>query len=344
MCTDCNSTTLPSGVQGDNGWSPVLSAVSVECEGVSEVLQLVSWIGGTGVKPFYQTNEMTDAWLLANPIYISSTGFTTDPCEGSNIKGDTGPIGPTGDSGPKGDTGDQGDEGPMGPQGLPGCSPNINITAQVEGEEEPYDVTITKDVEDPCNPSYEFTFPSDIFTDYISKYIDTNITPYVDSLINESWTTVNITDLTPILFINSNYGGQLLYIPGPSDKLDISYKKIGNVAFLSFDLIATIQNTNTTTILSSEIRLDLASYLSCLSGVDGTYVLKANPGYGNNFNGRYDGGNICYTSPGSYLWLSGSNVKGSGIQFCANNATPPNGVAIGFNQIRATGQIFYNYA
>lgn len=128
MCTDCNSVTLPSGINGDNGWSPELSAVSTECGDGTSVLRLIKWIGGTGSKPFFNSNEMTDSWLSTNPIYISSTGFVTNECDATNIKGDDGvglpgpqgPIGLTGPAGPQGSPGLNGLPGPTGPQGLQG--------------------------------------------------------------------------------------------------------------------------------------------------------------------------------------------------------------------------------
>ena len=163
MCKDCNSTTLPSGIDGYNGWSPVLSVITTECDETVKVLQLIKWTGGTGNKPFYGVDEMTDSWLASNPIYIGPTGFVTNPCDGSNISGgpgivgpqgpqgiqgiqgiagppgDTGPIGPAGPTGSTGATGATGAQGPIGltgptgPQGLTGPAGNdavINVRTQ----------------------------------------------------------------------------------------------------------------------------------------------------------------------------------------------------------------------
>lgn len=94
MCTDCNSTTLPEGIAGNNGYSPKLAVVTVTCDTVEhEILQLVSWVGGSGTRPFYLTNEMTDAWLTANPIYLSSTGWTLSGCAATFIEGTDGIYG-----------------------------------------------------------------------------------------------------------------------------------------------------------------------------------------------------------------------------------------------------------
>lgn len=91
MCTDCNSTTLPEGIAGDNGWSPKLAVVTVTCDTVEhEILKLVSWVGGSGTRPFYLTNEMTDTWLTANPVYLSSTGWTLSGCAATFIEGTDG--------------------------------------------------------------------------------------------------------------------------------------------------------------------------------------------------------------------------------------------------------------
>ena len=100
MCTDCNSTTLPEGIAGENGWSPKLAVVTVTCDTVEhQILKLVSWVGGSGTRPFYLTNEMTDAWLTANPIYLSSTGWTLSGCAATFIEGTDGADGADGADG-----------------------------------------------------------------------------------------------------------------------------------------------------------------------------------------------------------------------------------------------------
>lgn len=120
MCTDCNSVTLPSGINGDNGWSPELSLVSADCEGPISIIRLIKWIGGTGSKPFFGANEMTDSWLDTNPIYIGTTGFVTDPCDATNVNGSAGSVGPQGPIGPQGATGPQGPAGLNGTNGVDG--------------------------------------------------------------------------------------------------------------------------------------------------------------------------------------------------------------------------------
>lgn len=120
MCTDCNSVTLPSGINGDNGWSPELSLVSADCEGPISIIRLIKWIGGTGSKPFFGANEMTDSWLATNLIYIGTTGFVTDPCDATNVNGSAGSVGPQGPIGPQGATGPQGPAGLNGTNGVDG--------------------------------------------------------------------------------------------------------------------------------------------------------------------------------------------------------------------------------
>ncbi len=337
MCTDCNSTTLPSGVDGDNGWSPVLSAISVECEGITEVLQLTSWIGGTGTKPFYGAFEMTDAWLLANPIYIGTTGFVTNPCEASNIGGTEGTPGPEGPEGPQGDPGPQGEQGDMGPQGEPGCSPNMTINAEITGSEVPYEVTVVKCFDcDPCEPEYTFQFPYSMITDYVDTYAGDVFTPAIntaiDNAVNTDWESksYNALEIFPKLFINPSTD-LTPTAPLSSPVLTIRRKLLGNnLGLLTFTLGIVITNTNPTTQHSASLRFDLTPYLSGIIDTSwGTYTLQSSHGILNN--GEGNGGNVCTIEAGSYLWLYGSNVNSGVIQFLPGY---PNG-------INATGQIFY---
>lgn len=344
MCTDCNSTTLPSGVDGDNGWSPVLSAISVECEGITEVLQLTSWIGGTGTKPFYGAFEMTDAWLLANPIYIGTTGFVTNPCEASNIGGTEGTPGPEGPEGPQGDPGPQGEQGDMGPQGEPGCSPNMTINAEITGSEVPYEVNVVKCFDcPPCEPEYTFQFPYSMITDYVDTYAGDVFTPAIntaiDNAVNTDWNYEYIYLNGSNFLVNYTYGGDLSLNTTYAPYIEIFYKTLGNkMGFLTFKAVITITNMNTTTIYDSQLRIDLDPYINNFDSVWGTYNLSSN--YGQANNGKWDGGNTCYTQSNSYLWLSGSYNLNSGIQFLPNCMGP--GCAItGLNTITATGQLFY---
>lgn len=340
MCTDCNSTTLPSGVNGDNGWSPVLAVVEIECEEFLQVLQLTSWIGGTGNKPFYQSNEMTDAWLLVNPIYIGTNGFVTNPCDASNVKGDKGDTGDTGPIGPEGPPGDIGETGPPGPNGNNGCDPEIIITAQIETSKT-YEINVTQDLSNPCAPQYTFDFPKEIITDTIDDSINDTVVPYidnyVDNLINNNWKSHSIANVAPILLIKNTHGGSLSLFPS-SNRIDMRVKKIGNnLELLTFTMQFLIQNSNLTTTYASELRLDLSSYdVNVSSNICwGSYTL--NSSYGNANNSKWDGGNVCYLTNNGYLHLSGSNQLNSGIQFLPTNSLPP----LGVNTIKATGQIFY---
>lgn len=60
--------------RGVDGWTPVIGTKAV---GDKEFLEIKDWVGGEGDKPEY-------------PVYVSNTGFTTDPNLATNIKGKKG--------------------------------------------------------------------------------------------------------------------------------------------------------------------------------------------------------------------------------------------------------------
>lgn len=146
-CNGCDEI-ITTGNQGYDGWSPVL-ALSEDCAG-KIVHRLISWIDGTGTKPDYNSNIMTDAWLLANPIYLSASGFTQDCDEAINLQPSNGTNGTNGTN------------GEQGPPGEDGCTPDISFTANV-GEERPVDCNVTG-VIDGCTSSWNINFPEEIFT------------------------------------------------------------------------------------------------------------------------------------------------------------------------------------
>lgn len=78
--------TGATGSQGFSGWSPVLSIVA---RGSDQVLQVVNW---TNPNPS-ATNKPSF------PVYISSTGFTTNIADAVNIKGANGNNGTNGTNG-----------------------------------------------------------------------------------------------------------------------------------------------------------------------------------------------------------------------------------------------------
>ena len=107
-CNGCDEI-IQVGNSGTDGWSPILALVESTCDAANvTVHQLVSWEGGTGTRPIYSGNIMTDAWLAANPIYLGSAGFVTDICEATNLQpadGENGATGATGEAGPAGGSG-----------------------------------------------------------------------------------------------------------------------------------------------------------------------------------------------------------------------------------------------
>ena len=100
--TGATGATGATGSQGFSGWSPVLSIVA---RGTEEVLQVVNW---TNPNPS-ATNKPSF------PVYISSTGFTTNIADAINIKGATGLQGL------------QGIQGTNGTNGVNGWSPVITL-------------------------------------------------------------------------------------------------------------------------------------------------------------------------------------------------------------------------
>ena len=96
-CTDCNDVDINTGSDGYNGWSPILALVESTCSGDDvTVHRLISWTGGTGTRPEYLGNIMTDPFLLTTPIYLGSSGFVTNICSATNLKPADGTAGAPG--------------------------------------------------------------------------------------------------------------------------------------------------------------------------------------------------------------------------------------------------------
>jgi len=177
MC-DCSEIEINTGSDGFNGWSPVLALIETTCDEEDIVVhQLISWIGGTSTKPEFDGNIMTDAWLLANPIYLTEDGFTEDVCEATDLKPADGSTGTTGATGATGAQGEDGD---------PGCDPDITITAQVEGSES-YEVTVTQGGTT-CSPTYDLEFPIEIFTD------NPDLTTAIETAVEEALEVTETSD------------------------------------------------------------------------------------------------------------------------------------------------------
>jgi hypothetical protein len=85
-CNGCDEI-VQVGNQGTDGWSPILALVESTCSGDDvTVHRLIRWTDGTGTFPDYNSNIMTDQWLIDNPIYLGSTGLVDDICDATNLK------------------------------------------------------------------------------------------------------------------------------------------------------------------------------------------------------------------------------------------------------------------
>lgn len=76
----CESVAIPSGQDGDNGWSPQFAVVT---DDQRRVLQVSGWTGGTGTEP-------------ASGLYVGATGMVSDIADAINIRGASGADGATG--------------------------------------------------------------------------------------------------------------------------------------------------------------------------------------------------------------------------------------------------------
>lgn len=216
MCIDCGSDIILNA-PGSNGWSPILALVEGTCDGDPiTVHQLVSWQDGSGTRPIYSGNIMTDAWLAAHPIYLGSAGLVTDICAATNLIGGSGSAGTPGGTGPE------------GPEGPAGCSPiaelNFEFTNGGETLSPPVDVVVTVDDTEPCNPIYDVSIDArDLFTnnDLITALVGTTtFTDYINNLLGSSIGGINginssptISDTgTPDVFWYGNIGiGNLIF-------------------------------------------------------------------------------------------------------------------------------------
>jgi hypothetical protein len=227
MCTNCNDIEINTVTDGYNGWSPELG-VSTDCTGKS-VIRLISWIPGSGDKPSFNGNIMTDQYLIDNPIYLGVNGFTDACDEATDITGDDGAAGTTGP------TGEQGNDGAPGTNG---CNPNITITAQVSGEGEvrPYDVTVLPIGEGaPCNPEYSFIFPIEMITE------NAELTTAIDAAVALAMSPVT-TVITPTIGTGIEWdlkcsgSGTFILDTNSTDGSFISYSQIGNKMTINFNI------------------------------------------------------------------------------------------------------------
>jgi len=186
MCNGCDEI-INVGSQGFNGWTPVLGLYEGTCDGDPvTVLQIISFTGGSGTKPDYLGNIMTDQWLIDHPIYLGSAGLVTDICEAVNLQPSNGTNGTNGSN------------GEQGPPGEDGCTPEISFTANV-GEERPIECTV-EGVIDGCTSSWNINFPEEIFTSTAvvdavtgSETFTTAVENAIDGVLNVTPISVPVT-------------------------------------------------------------------------------------------------------------------------------------------------------
>lgn len=259
-CIDCNDVDINTGADGYNGWSPILALVEGTCDGDAvTVHQLVSWQDGSGTRPIYSGNIMTDAWLLTHPIYLGSTGFVTDICDATNLIGGSGGAGTPGGTGPE------------GPEGPAGCSPiaelNFEFTNGVETLSPPVDVVVTVDNTEPCNPIYDVSIDArDLFTnhDLITALVETTtFTDYINDLLGTSVGGVNGINNSPTI-ANTGTTADVFY----SDAVN-GGPGLGVLSFIPFT-----QNFFKWNILGNRMTLDFLLNIQAGSDSAQDYLLE----------------------------------------------------------------------
>jgi hypothetical protein len=246
MCINCDEI-IQVGNSGTNGWSPILALYEGECDGDAvTVHQLISWDGGSGTRPSYSGNIMTNQWLIDHPIYLGSDGFVTDICEATNLQPADGATGATGPQGPAGPTGEAGNDG---------CDPVISILASVVGGDKTYEVDVIGPGESPCFPIYELEFPIEMITD--NSELTTAIDEAVLAALQVSPQYNEITS------ISNNLGtGQVRYTSSSSFNLSTligtlytSHIIIGNRMTLSFRFSILTDVSGISTITKLELKI-----------------------------------------------------------------------------------------
>jgi hypothetical protein len=258
MCVNCDEI-IQVGNSGTDGWSPILALFEGTCDGDPVIVhQLVSWVDGTGTRPDYDGDIMTDAWLLANPIYLGSAGLVTDICNATNLIGGNG---------------NNGSNGTNGTNGADACIPEIGITAAVVGDTVT-PLTVTENFDVPCAPTYDIEFPISIFTsdtvvDGItdSAAFSTAVTTAVNSVISGllapaetmiSPLTISDTGSPDVLYTEFISSTSLSFNTGSTSY--ISYKVIGNLMYLNFRFVIDVPPGPTPHIANFQVKIP-APYL-----------------------------------------------------------------------------------
>jgi hypothetical protein len=231
MCCDCNDIEIITSDPGYNGWSPVYANIEETCTTNDVVIQqLISWVGGTGTKPSYNNNIMTDSWLAANPLYLGNTGWVDTVCEATNIIGTSGTNGTNGSN------------GSTGAAGTDGCNPDITFNITAGSEEIACTVTAGSGSTD-CEPIFDVNIPDEAFTNdtvidtitsstefttavnnAVSSYLSPSIVPVTMSIGSSGTPTIRYTIS----------GGATLALSSAYRTPHMNYIQIGNRMTIDF--------------------------------------------------------------------------------------------------------------
>jgi len=258
-CNGCDEI-INVGAQGFDGWTPVLGLFEGTCDGDPvSVLQVISFTGGTGVRPDYDGDIMTDAWLAANPIYLGSAGLVTDICNATNLIGGNG---------------NNGSNGTNGTNGADACIPEIGITAAVVGDTVT-PLTVTENFDVPCAPTYDIEFPTSIFssqpvvdaitdTEAFSTAVINAVNSTIYELLSPTETyisplTISDTGSPDVLYTEFITNTSLSFNIGTTSY--ISYKVIGNLMYLNFRFVIDVPAGPTPQITNFQVKIP-GGYLS----------------------------------------------------------------------------------
>ena len=302
MCTNCDEI-IQVGNSGTDGWSPILALYEGECDGDAvTVHQLVSWQEGSGTRPIYNGNIMTDQWLIDHPIYLGSAGFVTDICEAVPLNGGAGSAGAAGGTGPE------------GPEGPAGCAPFGELNFEFTNNGEPLtpavDVAVTVDDIDPCNPIYDISIDaSDLFTnpDLINALVNS---PTFDDYINTLLSTLagGVNGLNSDLTIAKTSEPDVLF----SDAVN------GGPGFGDLQFIAATQNFFKWNILGNRMTLDFLLNIQSTVNTDQDYLLELKiPA---NKTVYYDNvsGEVYPESNSVAVTIAANTIYGTDYTLCAN--------------------------
>jgi hypothetical protein len=301
-CNGCDEI-IQVGNSGTNGWSPILALYEGECDGDAvTVHQLISWDGGSGTRPSYLGDIMTDQWLIDNPIYLGSDGFVTDICEATPLNGGAGSAGAAGATGPE------------GPEGPAGCAPFGDLNFEFTNNGEPLtpavDVAVTVDDTDPCDVIYDISIDaSDLFTnpDLITALLDTTtFEDYINNLVATSMGGVN--GINDELMIAKTGTPDVFF----SDALDSS------VPLSDIDFISGTENFFKWNILGNRMTLDFLLNIGANSNSKQDYLLQLKIPAGKTV---YSVSGVVYPESNAVAVTTADNrMVGTDEMFCNNES------------------------